>query len=104
MLKAKGVQVRLAHDPDENQWILKRRNRLHWFDELNLVDGPGGVRVSVLSISMICLSAYVEVACIPVVQCMRRRRLVRACVVALEGEDGHRESARGVVEISRRLD
>jgi dipeptidyl aminopeptidase/acylaminoacyl peptidase len=34
MLKAKGVRVRLAHYPDENHWILKRRNHLHWFGEV----------------------------------------------------------------------
>lgn len=34
MLKAKGVRARLAHYPDENHWILKRRNHLHWFGEV----------------------------------------------------------------------
>jgi len=34
MLKAKGVPARLAHYPDENHWILKRRNSIHWYGEV----------------------------------------------------------------------
>lgn len=34
MLKAKGVRARLVHYPDENHWILKRRNSLHWYGEV----------------------------------------------------------------------
>jgi dipeptidyl aminopeptidase/acylaminoacyl peptidase len=34
MLKAKGVTARLAHYPDENHWILKRRNSIHWYGEV----------------------------------------------------------------------
>lgn len=34
MLKAKGVPARLVHYPDENHWILKRRNSLHWYGEV----------------------------------------------------------------------
>jgi dipeptidyl aminopeptidase/acylaminoacyl peptidase len=34
MLKAKGVPARLAHYPDENHWILKRRSSLHWYGEV----------------------------------------------------------------------
>jgi dipeptidyl aminopeptidase/acylaminoacyl peptidase len=34
MLKAKGVPARLVHYPDENHWILKRRNSLHWYEEV----------------------------------------------------------------------
>ncbi len=34
MLKAKGVPARLAHYPDENHWILKRGNSIHWYGEV----------------------------------------------------------------------
>lgn len=34
ILKAKGVSARLVHYPDENHWILKRRNSLHWYGEV----------------------------------------------------------------------
>lgn len=34
MLKAKGVPARLVHYPDENHWILKRKNSLHWYGEV----------------------------------------------------------------------
>ena len=34
MLKAKGVTARLVHYPDENHWILKRKNSLHWYGEV----------------------------------------------------------------------
>jgi dipeptidyl aminopeptidase/acylaminoacyl peptidase len=34
MLKAKGVPARLAHYPDENHWILKRKSSLHWYGEV----------------------------------------------------------------------
>jgi dipeptidyl aminopeptidase/acylaminoacyl peptidase len=34
MLKSKGVPARLAHYPDENHWILKKRNSLHWYGEV----------------------------------------------------------------------
>lgn len=33
MLKAKGVEARLVHYPDENHWILKPKNSLHWLGE-----------------------------------------------------------------------
>jgi dipeptidyl aminopeptidase/acylaminoacyl peptidase len=35
MLKAKGVPARLAHYPDENHWISKRRNSIHWYGEVH---------------------------------------------------------------------
>jgi dipeptidyl aminopeptidase/acylaminoacyl peptidase len=34
MLKAKGVPARLVHFPDENHWILKRKNSIHWYGEV----------------------------------------------------------------------
>jgi len=34
MLKAKGVAARLAHYPDENHWILKRKSSIHWYGEV----------------------------------------------------------------------
>ena len=34
VLKAKGVPARLCHYPDENHWILKRKNSLHWYGEV----------------------------------------------------------------------
>lgn len=34
MLKAKGVPARLVHYPDENHWILKPQNSLHWYGEV----------------------------------------------------------------------
>ncbi len=34
MLKARGVEARLVHYPDENHWILKPRNSLHWYGEV----------------------------------------------------------------------
>jgi dipeptidyl aminopeptidase/acylaminoacyl peptidase len=34
VLKAKGVPARLVHYPDENHWILKRRNSIHWYGEV----------------------------------------------------------------------
>jgi dipeptidyl aminopeptidase/acylaminoacyl peptidase len=33
LLRAKGVEARLVHYPDENHWILKPRNSLHWYGE-----------------------------------------------------------------------
>lgn len=33
VLKAKGVEARLVHYPDENHWILKPQNSLHWYGE-----------------------------------------------------------------------
>jgi dipeptidyl aminopeptidase/acylaminoacyl peptidase len=33
-LQAKGVPARLVHYPDENHWILKRRNAIHWYGEV----------------------------------------------------------------------
>jgi dipeptidyl aminopeptidase/acylaminoacyl peptidase len=33
VLKAKGVPARLVHYPDENHWVLKPRNSLHWYGE-----------------------------------------------------------------------
>jgi dipeptidyl aminopeptidase/acylaminoacyl peptidase len=33
VLRAKGVPARLVHYPDENHWILKPRNSLHWYGE-----------------------------------------------------------------------
>ena len=33
VLKAKGVDARLVYYPDENHWILKRGNSLHWYGE-----------------------------------------------------------------------
>ena len=33
ILKAKGVEARLVYYPDENHWILKPQNSLHWFGE-----------------------------------------------------------------------
>ena len=33
ILKAKGVDARLVYYPDENHWILKRHNSLHWYGE-----------------------------------------------------------------------
>ena len=33
VLKARGVPARLVHYPDENHWILKPRNSLHWYGE-----------------------------------------------------------------------
>jgi dipeptidyl aminopeptidase/acylaminoacyl peptidase len=35
VLKAKGVPARLVHYPDENHWILKRKNSLHWYGEFH---------------------------------------------------------------------
>ncbi len=34
ILKAMGVEARLVHYPDENHWILKPQNSLHWFGEV----------------------------------------------------------------------
>jgi len=34
MLEAKGITARLVHYPDENHWILKRKNSLHWYGEV----------------------------------------------------------------------
>jgi dipeptidyl aminopeptidase/acylaminoacyl peptidase len=34
MLKAKGITARLVHYPDENHWILKRKNSIHWYGEV----------------------------------------------------------------------
>jgi dipeptidyl aminopeptidase/acylaminoacyl peptidase len=34
MLKAKGVPARLVHYPEENHWILRRRNSIHWYGEV----------------------------------------------------------------------
>lgn len=33
VLVAKGVEARLVHYPDENHWILKPQNSLHWYGE-----------------------------------------------------------------------
>jgi dipeptidyl aminopeptidase/acylaminoacyl peptidase len=33
ILKAKGVPARLVYYPDENHWILKPQNSLHWYSE-----------------------------------------------------------------------
>lgn len=33
ILKAKGVESRLVYYPDENHWILKPQNSLHWYGE-----------------------------------------------------------------------
>ncbi len=33
ILKAKGVDARLVYYPDENHWILKPQNSLHWYGE-----------------------------------------------------------------------
>jgi dipeptidyl aminopeptidase/acylaminoacyl peptidase len=33
VLKAKGVPARLVHYPDENHWVLKPKNSLHWYGE-----------------------------------------------------------------------
>jgi dipeptidyl aminopeptidase/acylaminoacyl peptidase len=33
VLKARGVEARLVYYPDENHWILKPKNSLHWFGE-----------------------------------------------------------------------
>jgi dipeptidyl aminopeptidase/acylaminoacyl peptidase len=33
ILKAKGVPARLVYYPDENHWILKPQNSLHWYGE-----------------------------------------------------------------------
>jgi dipeptidyl aminopeptidase/acylaminoacyl peptidase len=33
VLKSKGVEARLAYYPDENHWILKPQNSLHWYGE-----------------------------------------------------------------------
>jgi dipeptidyl aminopeptidase/acylaminoacyl peptidase len=35
VLKAKGVSARLVHYPDENHWILKRKNSVHWYGEVH---------------------------------------------------------------------
>jgi len=34
VLKAKGVEARLVYYPDENHWILKPRNSIHWYGEV----------------------------------------------------------------------
>lgn len=34
VLRAKGVEARLVSYPDENHWILKPRNSLHWYGEV----------------------------------------------------------------------
>jgi len=34
LLKAKGVEARLVHYPDENHWILRPANSLHWYREV----------------------------------------------------------------------
>jgi dipeptidyl aminopeptidase/acylaminoacyl peptidase len=34
VLKARGVEARLVYYPDENHWILKPRNSLHWYGEV----------------------------------------------------------------------
>ena len=33
VLKSKDVEARLVYYPDENHWILKRANSLHWYGE-----------------------------------------------------------------------
>jgi dipeptidyl aminopeptidase/acylaminoacyl peptidase len=33
ILKAKGVEARLVYYEDENHWILKPKNSLHWYGE-----------------------------------------------------------------------
>jgi len=33
MLKARGIDARLVYYPDENHWILKPQNSLHWYGE-----------------------------------------------------------------------
>ena len=33
ILKAKGIDARLVYYPDENHWILKPANSLHWYGE-----------------------------------------------------------------------
>lgn len=33
VLKSKGVEARLVYYPDENHWILKPQNSLHWYGE-----------------------------------------------------------------------
>ncbi|GBD85352.1 prolyl tripeptidyl peptidase precursor [bacterium BMS3Abin02] len=35
ILKAKGVEARLVYYPDENHWILKPQNSLHWYREVH---------------------------------------------------------------------
>ena len=35
VLKAKGVPARLVYYPDENHWILKPQNSLHWYSEVH---------------------------------------------------------------------
>lgn len=34
VLKAKGVEARLVHYPDENHWILSPANSIHWYGEV----------------------------------------------------------------------
>lgn len=34
LLQEKGVETRLVYYPDENHWILKRHNSLHWYHEV----------------------------------------------------------------------
>ena len=34
-LKAKGVEARLVYYPDENHWILRANNSLHWYSEVH---------------------------------------------------------------------
>jgi dipeptidyl aminopeptidase/acylaminoacyl peptidase len=34
VLKAKGIEARLVYYPDENHWILKPRNSIHWYGEV----------------------------------------------------------------------
>lgn len=35
VLKAKGVEARLVHYPDENHWILSPANSIHWYGEVS---------------------------------------------------------------------
>lgn len=34
VLKAKGIEARLVHYPDENHWILSPANSIHWYGEV----------------------------------------------------------------------
>ncbi len=33
-LQTRGVESRLVYYPDENHWVLKRGNSLHWYGEV----------------------------------------------------------------------
>jgi dipeptidyl aminopeptidase/acylaminoacyl peptidase len=33
-LQNRGVQSRMVYYPDENHWILKPQNSLHWYEEV----------------------------------------------------------------------